>query len=78
MAAPLPFNVVKSNVLIGADATHASLVNVVIDAPTTLVDTTLKTVTVTVTLTEPTDQATYEAIINKAITFDLTFTVSQL
>ena len=78
VAAPLTFNVVKSNVLIGEDATHAGLVIISIDAPATLVDTTLKTVTVKVTLTEPADQTAYNAIINQNITFNLTFTVSQL
>lgn len=74
----LPFEVVESNVLIGGDATHASLVNIAIVHPATLIDTTVQTVTVTVTLTEPANQTVYNAIINKNITFNLTFTVSQL
>ena len=74
----LPFEVVADNILIGGDATYAGLVNIAIVHPATLIDTTVQTVTVTVTLTEPADQTAYNAIVNKNITFDLTFTVSQL
>jgi len=67
-------SVSAENVLIGGDSTHSALVNFSITGPTELTETP-GTITVTVTLTEPTDQATYEAIKNQIVTFDLVFTI---
>lgn len=67
--------VVASAAKIGGSADHAALVNIIITAPAT-VDNAGAVVSVTVTLTEPADEVTYLAIINKAITFTLTFTTA--
>ena len=73
----LNLSVVESNVLIGGEATHAGLVNIDIDLAATTVNNADVLVTVTVTLDVPVDQTTYNAIINQAITFTLTFTATQ-
>lgn len=72
----LTLSVVASNVLIGGDATNEGLVNIAITAPASLTNTIAQIVTVKVTLTEPSTEAIYNTIINKNITFDLTFTVA--
>ncbi len=71
----LTLAVSASNVLVGGDATNASLVNIAI-TPNQAVNSTVVSVTVTVTLTEPSTEAIYNAIINDDITFDLTFIAS--
>lgn len=68
-------SVSTTNVLIGGDSTHSALINFSITGPTELTETP-GTITVTVTLTEPVDQATYEAIKNQIVTFDLVFTIA--
>ncbi|MFH5882609.1 hypothetical protein [Liberiplasma polymorphum] len=72
---PLNLTVEESNVLIDNLATYSSLVNIVISAPATISDTSA-VVTITVTLTLPANQTEYDAVANKDITFDLTFTAT--
>lgn len=74
----LDLTVVASEVKIDGETTHANLVNIWISAPNKLGGVAPQEVVVTVRITEPDDLATYNAIKNKAITFKLTFTVSQL
>jgi hypothetical protein len=75
-AGVINLTVVAQDILIGGDPTHAGLVNIVITPNATTVSTTPTEVTVTITLTEPADQATYEAIKNQVITFDIVFTLA--
>ena len=77
VSAALDLEVVASQVEIGGDPTYANLVNIVIDAPAQLGGVAPQEVTVTLTITEPANETEYNAIVNKAITFRLTFTVSQ-
>lgn len=72
----LNLSVIADNVKIGGLTTYASLVNIVVTNEAT-VNSAVDTVTVVVTLTEPADFTAYQAIINQAITFDLTFSASQ-
>lgn len=74
----LNLTVVASEVKIGGETTYADLVNISISAPATLLDQTPQEVVVTVRITEPANETEYDAIINKAITFTLTFTVAQV
>ena len=71
----LGLTVKVSNIKIGDSVDHAALVGINITMPTanTLGNDEIKVI-VRVTLAEPTDQTTYNAIINKPITFTLTFT----
>jgi len=68
-AADLTVTVVPGSVKIGGEATYATLVNIAINAPSTI--STSAEVTVTVTLTEPADEAAYNAVAGKTITFDI-------
>lgn len=71
--------VTKGDVKIDGATTYASLVNVniVLSSSTITLDAAGEiTVTVTITLTEPANKTEYEAIINKPITVDLTFSVA--
>lgn len=72
----LLLNVSVDNILIDGVDTHAGLVNVAISNPGTIQNTSVEVV-ITVTLSMPSDQATYDAIANKAITFDVTFEAEQ-
>jgi hypothetical protein len=74
---PLSLSVTASNVLIGGSATNAGLVGIAITQSASTVNDADVLVTVTVTLSEPADFATYTAIINQSITFDLAFEASQ-
>jgi len=76
LATALDLSVTSSNVLIGGSSTYASLVNISITPQPTTVNDSNVLVTVTVTLSEPADQTAYDAIVNQAITFDLTFVAS--
>lgn len=69
----LTLDVVASNVLVGGAAANAGLVDINI-THAGAVNGSDVLVTVVVTLNEPADEATYNAVINEAITFDLTFT----
>lgn len=73
----LNLSVTSSNVQIGGSTANASLVNIAISQASSTVNDTDVLVTVTVTLSQPADLATYTAVINKAITFDLAFTATQ-
>lgn len=73
----LNLDVVASNVQVGGSTTNAGLVNVSISQASATVNDSAVLVTVTVTLNEPADSAVYAAVINQAITFDLTFTGTQ-
>ena len=68
-------SVVASNEKIGGATTYASLVNIV-TPDETQIGNAGAVVSVKVTLTEPADEATYNLIINKPITFTLTFTTA--
>ncbi len=61
--------VVENSVKIGGDSTYASLVNIEITVPETI--STTAAISVKVTLSEPEDQAAYNAVKGKAITFSL-------
>ncbi len=69
-------SVVASNVEINSVNTYASLVNIDIVLGTPTVNDADVLVTVTVSLDDVPDAATYLAIANQAITFDLTFTAT--
>ncbi len=74
----LNLSVVADNVKINGSTDNAGLVNITItDDNSGKVNSSDVTVTITVTLTEPSDLATYQAIYDQAITFDLTFTATQ-
>lgn len=75
--ADLNLAVVASNIEINGSTANAGLVNIAITTAAPTVNNSTVLVTVVVTLTEPTTEAEYLAIINQAITFDLTFTASQ-
>ncbi len=74
----LNLDVVASNVQIGGSTEYASLVNININKASATVNSTDVLVTVTITLTQPATQTAYNAVINKPITFTLTFTGSQV
>ena len=69
-------SVVASNVEINSVNTYASLVNIDIVLGTPTVNDADVLVTVTVSLDDVPDAATYLAIANQSITFDLTFTAT--
>jgi hypothetical protein len=78
-ASDLTLTVTASNVKIGGDDTNAGLVNIAFAYnPLTKEINSTKSVhvKVTVTLTEPATVEIYEAIKNKPVTFDLTFTAA--
>lgn len=75
-ASALNLNVDKSNIKIADSTTNAGLVSVDISSASSTVNDSNVLVTVTVTLSEPSTVAVYNAVINAAITFDLTFTAS--
>jgi len=66
--------VVASNIEIDGLTDNADLVNIVISLASSTVNATDVLVTVTVTLDQPASVLVYNAIKNKPITFDLTFT----
>lgn len=72
----LSLNVDVLNIEIDGDATYASLVNTSIDNPGSIQNDNV-TVTITITLDMPDNQTEYDAVANKNITFDVTFTASQ-
>lgn len=73
----LEATVVASAIAIGGDTDLGALyVKVAISPDTFELSTTDTVVTVTITLNEPEDQAGYEAIAGKAITFTLTFSTA--
>ena len=76
VSAALDLTVVASEVEIGDDSTHASLVNIWISAPDQLGGVAPQEVVVTVRITEPTTKEIYDVIKNETITFTLTFTVA--
>jgi len=73
----LGLSVTASNVKIGGVTANATLVGIAIVKSAPTVNDANVLVTVTVTLAEPSDLAVYNAVINKAITFDLTFEAIQ-
>jgi hypothetical protein len=72
----LNLDVTVDNIEIGGASTLSNLVNVTVNNPGTISNTTV-TVTITVTLDEPLNQADYDTIKNSDITFDVTFTATQ-
>jgi hypothetical protein len=68
-AANLHVAVVPGSVKIGGSDVYASLVNIAINAPSTI--STHADFTVTVTLTEPEDQTAYDAVAGKNVTFEI-------
>lgn len=65
-----------SNIKIGGDATHAELVQIVPSFVSNIqLGGSATKVTLTITLIEPGTKEIYDAIINKTITFDITFEV---
>ena len=73
----LTLNVSATNVKIGGSAENAGLVGIAISQSAATVNDADVLVTVTVTLSEPADIATYMAVINQSITFDLVFEAVQ-
>jgi len=73
----LNLDVQSSNVLIGGESTHSSLVNIDISLASSTVNNSNVLVTVTVTLDQPATLEIYNLIVSQSITFDLTFTASQ-
>lgn len=61
--------VVENSVKIGGDDTYASLVNIEITSPETI--STTASISVKITLSEPSDEAAYNAVKGKEITFSL-------
>lgn len=74
LAEDLYLVVTHKDVEIDGDDSLAHLVNIDIHQAEAMVNNVDVLVTVTVTLSEPADQAEYDAIANKPITFTLTFT----
>ena len=74
---PLDLSVTATNVEVGGSTANASLVNISISQSSATVNDADVLVTVTVTLSQPADFATYVAVINKTISFDLLFAASQ-
>ena len=77
LSGELNLSVVASSIEIGGATTHAGLIGIAIDNDLVIDEETEVVVTVTVTLTEPGDVDAYNAIINEAITFDLTFSATK-